>query len=68
MQIASHYGGTRNGLVISYPRVIGADQQGKIRDQWHHVIDIGAWTMMTMVIRRGIVTSADSVSDDDDVL
>jgi len=37
-QIASHYGGTRNGLVISWPK--GIADSGGIRTQWHHVIDI----------------------------
>ena len=37
-QIASHFGGTRNGLVISWPARI-KDQSG-IRTQFHHVIDI----------------------------
>jgi arylsulfatase A-like enzyme len=37
-QIASHYGGTRNGLVISWPK--GIADQGALRTQWHHVIDI----------------------------
>ena len=37
-QIASHYGGTRNGMVISWPARI--KDQGGIRPQWHHVIDI----------------------------
>ena len=37
-QIASHYGGTRNGLVISWPK--GIAESGGIRTQWHHVIDI----------------------------
>lgn len=37
-QIASHYGGTRNGMVISWPARIKA--QGGIRSQWHHTIDI----------------------------
>lgn len=37
-QIASHYGGTRNGLVVSWPK--GIADQGTIRTQWHHVIDI----------------------------
>jgi arylsulfatase len=37
-QIASHYGGTRNGLVISWPK--GIKDVGGIRSQWHHVIDI----------------------------
>jgi arylsulfatase A-like enzyme len=37
-QIASHYGGTRNGMVISWPAHI--TDAGGIRSQWHHVIDI----------------------------
>lgn len=37
-QIASHFGGTRNGLVISWPRRI--KDRGGIRSQFHHVIDI----------------------------
>ena len=37
-QIASHYGGTRNGLVVSWPK--GIADSGGIRTQWHHVIDI----------------------------
>jgi arylsulfatase A-like enzyme len=37
-QIASHFGGTRNGLVISWPARIR--DKGGIRTQFHHVIDI----------------------------
>src|SRR5512137_1594222 len=37
-QIASHYGGTRNGMVISWPARI--KDGGGIRTQWHHAIDI----------------------------
>ena len=37
-QVASHFGGTRNGLVISWPNGIKA--RGEIRSQFHHVIDI----------------------------
>lgn len=37
-QIASHFGGTRNGLVVSWPaRIV---DKGSIRSQFHHVIDI----------------------------
>ena len=35
---ASHYGGTRNGMVISWPARI--KDRGGIRPQWHHAIDI----------------------------
>ena len=37
-QVAGSYGGTRNPLVVSWPKRIGA--QGQLRSQWHHVIDI----------------------------
>jgi arylsulfatase A-like enzyme len=37
-QIASHFGGTRNGLVMSWPARI--KDKGGIRTQFHHVIDI----------------------------
>ncbi|MBW1743320.1 MAG: arylsulfatase [Deltaproteobacteria bacterium] len=36
--IGSHFGGTRNGLVVSWPNGIRA--RGEIRTQFHHVIDI----------------------------
>jgi arylsulfatase len=37
-QVASHFGGTRNGLVISWPHRIRAKKE--IRPQFHHVIDV----------------------------
>ena len=37
-QVASSYGGTRNGMVIHWPKGIRA--KGELRSQWHHVIDI----------------------------
>ena len=37
-QIASHFGGTRNAMVISWPA--GIKSQGGVRSQFHHVIDI----------------------------
>ncbi|HEY4075461.1 MAG TPA: arylsulfatase [Rhizomicrobium sp.] len=37
-QVASHFGGTRNGLVVSWPKVI--KDHGGLRSQFHHVIDI----------------------------
>lgn len=37
-QVASHFGGTRNGLAISWLKRIKA--KGEIRSQFHHVIDI----------------------------
>jgi arylsulfatase A-like enzyme len=37
-QIASHFGGTRQGMVIAWPKVI--KDAGGIRNQFHHMIDI----------------------------
>jgi arylsulfatase len=37
-QVASHWGGTRNGLVVHWPR--GISSRGEIRSQFHHVIDV----------------------------
>lgn len=37
-QIASSYGGTRNGLVVHWPK--GFKASGELRTQWYHVIDI----------------------------
>jgi arylsulfatase A-like enzyme len=37
-QVASSYGGTRNGMAIHWPKGIAA--KGEVRSQWHHVIDI----------------------------
>ena len=37
-QVASHWGGTRNGTIVHWPRGIKA--KGEIRSQYHHVIDV----------------------------
>jgi arylsulfatase len=37
-QVASHFGGTRNGMVLHWPERIKAS--GEIRSQFHHVIDV----------------------------
>ncbi|HTN94804.1 MAG TPA: arylsulfatase [Gallionella sp.] len=37
-QIVSHFGGTRQGMAISWPAII--KNKGGIRNQFHHVIDI----------------------------
>jgi arylsulfatase len=39
-QVASHWGGTRNGTIIHWPG--GFASRGQIRPQFHHVIDIAA--------------------------
>lgn len=37
-QVASHFGGTRDGLVVHWPR--GIEARGEVRHQFHHVIDV----------------------------
>ena len=37
-QVASHYGGTRNGTIVHWPSKISG--KGEVRNQWHHVIDV----------------------------
>ena len=37
-QVASHFGGTRNGMIVHWPG--GFSAQGEVRRQFHHVIDI----------------------------
>jgi len=54
-QIASHFGGTRNGLVISWP--VRIKEKGGIRTQFHHVIDI-----MPTIIEAGGVPVPTSIN------
>ncbi len=37
-QVASHWGGTRTGTIVHWPR--GIEAADEIRDQFHHVIDV----------------------------
>ena len=37
-QVASNFGGTRNGMVVRWPKRIKA--RGEVRSQFHHVIDV----------------------------
>jgi arylsulfatase A-like enzyme len=37
-QVASHWGGTRNGTIVHWPR--GIEERGGLRSQFTHVIDI----------------------------
>jgi Sulfatase len=37
-QVASHFGGTRNGMIVSWPK--GIKDHGKVRSQFHHCIDL----------------------------
>ena len=37
-QVASHFGGTRNGVVVHWPQ--GFSARGEVRSQFHHIIDV----------------------------
>ena len=37
-QVASHWGGTRNGTIVHWPN--GIEAKGEVRNQFHHVIDV----------------------------
>jgi arylsulfatase A-like enzyme len=39
-QVASHWGGTRNGTVVHWPK--GFNARGELRSQFSHVIDVAA--------------------------
>jgi arylsulfatase len=39
-QVASHFGGTRNGTIVHWPK--GIKGKGEVRNQFHHVIDVAA--------------------------
>jgi arylsulfatase len=39
-QVASHFGGTRNGTIVHWPA--GIQAKGELRSQFHHVIDLAA--------------------------
>lgn len=39
-QVASHWGGTRNGTIVHWPN--GFNARGEVRSQFHHIIDVAA--------------------------
>jgi arylsulfatase A-like enzyme len=44
-QVASHWGGTRNGTIVHWPKGIKA--KGEVRSQFHHVIDVATTVLDT---------------------
>jgi arylsulfatase len=52
-QVASHFGGTRNGMAISWPKRIAA--RGEIRSQFHHVIDIALTILEEVGVQAPLV-------------
>ena len=54
-QVASHFGGTRNGLAIEWPGHI--NDKGGLRSQFHHVVDIAP-----TILEAAGITVPDSVN------
>jgi arylsulfatase A-like enzyme len=52
-QVASHFGGTRNGLCISWAKRITA--RGEIRSQFHHVIDIAPTILEAVGVQAPLI-------------
>jgi arylsulfatase A-like enzyme len=52
-QVASHFGGTRNGMALSWPKKIKA--QGELRSQFHHVIDIAPTILEAVGVQAPLV-------------
>jgi arylsulfatase A-like enzyme len=44
-QVASHWGGTRNGTIVHWPN--GIKSKGEVRSQFHHVIDVAPTVLDT---------------------
>jgi len=51
-QVASHWGGTRNGTIVHWPN--GIKSKGEIRSQFHHVIDIAPTVLEAAVLPQPI--------------
>jgi arylsulfatase len=49
-QVASHWGGTRNGTIVHWPNEIRA--KGEVREQFHHVIDVAATVLDAAGLRE----------------
>ena len=52
-QVASHWGGTRNGTIVRYPKLI--KDKGGVRNQFSHVIDVAPTILEVAGIPEPIV-------------
>jgi len=55
-QVASHWGGTRNGTIIHWPNGIKA--KGEVRSQFHHVIDIATTVLEVAGIPEPVMVNS----------
>lgn len=51
-QIASHFGGTRNSMIVSWPEKIS--DRGAVRSQFHHVIDVMPTLLEVVGVREPV--------------
>ena len=54
-QVASHFGGTRNGTIVHYPR--GIQERGGLRTQFHHVIDVAPTVLELAGLPEPVIVS-----------
>jgi arylsulfatase A-like enzyme len=54
-QVASHWGGTRNGTIVHWPN--GVDGKGEVRSQFHHVIDVAPTILEAVGIPEPILVN-----------
>jgi arylsulfatase A-like enzyme len=59
-QVASHWGGTRNGTIVSWPKGIKA--KGEVRSQFSHVIDVAPTVLEAAGIPQPV--SVDGIQQD----
>ena len=55
-QIASHWGGTRNGAIVHWPQVL--TDKGTTRNQFHHVIDVAPTILEAAGLRAPLVVNS----------
>ena len=59
-QVASHWGGTRNGTIVSWPK--GIQAKGELRSQFSHVIDVAPTILEAAGIPQPV--SVDGIQQD----
>ena len=55
-QVASHWGGTRNGTIVHWPN--GIQAKGEIRSQFHHVIDVAPTVLEVAGLPHPVVVNS----------
>jgi arylsulfatase A-like enzyme len=54
-QVASHWGGTRNGTIVHWPN--GIQAKGELRKQFHHVIDVAPTVLEVAGLPQPVVVN-----------